>query len=81
MKNTIQTVYNTIMSIEIIGEFIELVGKIMIAFTAIMVHRRVWKEHQIDIRVYKEMKREQLVGVIGIALMITGFVLKTSIHF
>lgn len=60
------------MDLRVVAIVLELSGEIMIAITAIMVHRRVWREHKIDIRVYKAMKREQVMGVIGIASLIIG---------
>jgi len=41
-----------------------------------MVHRRVWKEHKINNRVYNEMKREQFIGIVGIVLLIIGYLIK-----
>ena len=59
----------------------DLVGKVMIAYTAIMVHHRFWKEHTIDAKVFREMKREQIVGVIGVVLMLIGYLIKLVYHF
>ena len=64
------------MSIEFVGFSIDVVGKVMVAFTAIMVHRRFRKEHKIDERVFRSMKREQLLGIIGIFFIILGFLLQ-----
>jgi len=41
----------------------------MIAYTALAVHRRVWKEHKIDKTVFHIMRREQFIGILGIILM------------
>ena len=64
------------MSIEFVGFTIDVVGKVMVAFTAIMVHHRFRKEHKIDERVFRSMKREQLLGIIGISFIILGFLLQ-----
>lgn len=64
------------MSAEFIGFTLDVIGKIMVAFTAIAVHRRVWKEHRIDGRVFREMRKEQVIGVLGIALIIAGYLLQ-----
>ena len=61
---------------EIIFETIEVIGVLMVAFTAIRVHHRVLQEHEIDEKVYAEMKREQVVGVLGMGLIAIGFVMK-----
>lgn len=60
------------MSLEVAAVVFELSGEILIAITAIMVHRRVWREHKIDLRVYKAMRREQVMGVLGIVSLIIG---------
>lgn len=61
---------------EVFGFTLDLIGKILIAFTAIKVHHRVMKEHRIDKQVFKEMKLEQIVGIIGIVLIIAGYLLQ-----
>jgi len=58
---------------EFIGQTMQVIGEVMIGITAIMVHRRVWKEHKINPTVYKEMQREQIIGVLGIVLLIGGY--------
>ena len=60
---------------EIIAYTFDFVGKLLIAFTAVMVHHRVQKEHKIDKRVFDEMKRERMLALIGIALMALGYLL------
>ena len=64
------------MNIEFVGFTLDVVGKVMVAFTAIMVHYRFRKEHKIDERVFRSMRREQLLGIIGILLIILGFLLQ-----
>ena len=61
---------------DLIGFTLDVVGKIMVAFTAIMVHHRVWKEHRISKRVFVEMKREQIIGIAGILFIIIGYLLQ-----
>lgn len=53
----------------------------MVAFTAVAVHYRVWKEHQIDDKVFKEMRRERGIGVVGIALMVLGDLIEIPERF
>jgi len=64
------------MDIIILGSISDVIGKIMIAYTAIQVHYRVWKEHRIDEKVFTEMKRERIVGIIGIVFILLGFFLQ-----
>lgn len=61
---------------ELIGFTIETLGKIVIAYTALRVHYRFRKERKIDIRVFMTMRREQLIGIIGIILIIIGYALQ-----
>jgi len=61
---------------EILGETLDIIGKVMISFTAIMVHLRVRKEHRIDEKVFRDMKKEQIVGVLGIVFMIGAYIIK-----
>ena len=49
--------------------------KVMIAYTALAVHRHVWKEHKIDKTVFHIMRREQLIGILGIILMVSAYFL------
>jgi hypothetical protein len=61
---------------EFTGQTLQVIGEVMIGLTAIMVHRRFWKEHKIDTAVYREMKREQTIGIIGIIMLIVGYLLQ-----
>lgn len=61
---------------ELIGFTLDVVGKIMVAFTAIMVHHRFRKEHKVDEKVFRSMRREQVIAIVGILLIITGFFLQ-----
>lgn len=70
---------------EIVASTFDVLGKIMIAYTAIMVHHRFWKEHKIDEKVFAEMKKEQKIGFVGIIFIVVGYILnlltKTSRAF
>ena len=61
---------------ELIGFTLDIIGKVMIAFTALMVHYRFSKEHKIDEKVFAIMQREKIIGVFGIILMILGFLMQ-----
>jgi len=60
----------------IIGFTLHTLGEIMVGFTAIMVHHRVWKEHKIDSRVFNEMNKERKIGIVGLSLIIIGFAIE-----
>ena len=61
---------------ELLGLTLEVLGTVMIAYTVLSVHYRVRKEHKIDEVVFKHMRREQAVGIIGIILIILGYILQ-----
>lgn len=61
---------------ELFGHTLDLIGKILISYTAIVVHYRFRKEHKIDEKVFSVMKKEQVIGILGIALMIVGYLLQ-----
>lgn len=65
----------TLHLLEIIALTLDLVGKILIAITAIMVHHRVKEEMKIDKAVLKQMKLEQNLGIVGIALIVIAYVI------
>jgi len=62
--------------IEIIGLTLDSLGSILIAYTAIKVHYRFRKEHKIDENVFSVMKREHVIGVLGIILIVLGYTLQ-----
>lgn len=64
-----------------IGRTFDVVGKILIAYTAIMVHHRFRKEHKIDDPVFNEMKKEQILGIAGIVLIVLGYLFEVSPRF
>jgi hypothetical protein len=59
-----------------IGFTLDVIGKLMVAFTAIRVHHRVRMEHKIDRKVFTEMKNEQFSGALGMTLIAIGFLLQ-----
>lgn len=65
-----------LLDISFIGTTLHLIGEVMIAYTVLQVHFRMWQEHKIDAVVFKAMKRERFVGVMGISLIIMGYLLQ-----
>lgn len=57
---------------EVVGFVMDTVGKLMVAYTSLMVHHRFTHEHKIDELVFRAMRREQYYGFIGIAMIIVG---------
>jgi hypothetical protein len=68
------------MPLELVGFVLDGLGKILVSYTAIAVHHRVWKEHRIDEAVFREMRREQVIGMIGLTLIITGLILEVPAY-
>ncbi|KKU81985.1 MAG: hypothetical protein UY09_C0025G0002 [Parcubacteria group bacterium GW2011_GWA2_47_8] len=53
----------------------DIIGKVIIAYTALAVHHRVWKEHKIDKMVFRIMRRERVIGILGMVLMVSAYLL------
>ena len=66
------------LGIEFLATTFDFVGKIMIAIVAILVHLKIRKAHKIDTEVLKEIYLEEIIGVVGIILIILGYVLKVG---
>lgn len=60
---------------EILIKTLETIGTVMIAFAALRVHHRVLHEHKMDAQVFRVMRREQTVGVVGVLCILIAFVL------
>ncbi|MBI4159986.1 hypothetical protein HY504_02370 [Candidatus Wolfebacteria bacterium] len=54
---------------------LDLIGKIMVAYTALAVHGRVRREQRIDSAVFRAMKKEKIAGIAGVAFMILGYIM------
>jgi len=59
-----------------LSETIEMLGHLLIAYTVIMVHYRFRKEHKVDMKVFREMRREQIIGVTGVIFLLAGYFVK-----
>jgi len=64
------------MIIEFIGFTLDVIGKILVSYTVIMVHYRFWKEHKINERVFATMLRERTMAILGVILIIIGYLLQ-----
>jgi hypothetical protein len=62
--------------VHIVGLTLDMVGTVLIAYTALRVHHRVRKEHRIDEQVFSEMRLEMILGVLGVCLIISGYLLQ-----
>jgi len=61
---------------EMIGLTLQTIGELFIGFVVLFVHHRVLSERKIDLRVFKSIQLEQILGVIGILLIIAGYVIR-----
>lgn len=64
-----------------IGRTLDVFGKVLVAYTAIMVHIRFRKERKIDNSVFGEMRKEQRLGIIGIVLIVAGYLFEVVPSF
>ena len=55
---------------------IEVLGELMIAFAVVRVHHRVLKDHKIDANVFKDIRTEQVVTVVGVLCIVVGYLVK-----
>lgn len=63
------------MNLFIIGATFDVIGKILIGITVLLVHGRVIRKHKTDRSVIKEMKHERIFGILGIAFVIIGYII------
>lgn len=59
-----------------LSETLDLVGSLLIAYTVIVVHYRFWREHRVDTKVFREMRREQAIGILGVVFLLVGYFVK-----
>ncbi|MDP2631408.1 MAG: hypothetical protein Q8P30_01415 [Candidatus Uhrbacteria bacterium] len=62
--------------LETIGLFTHVVGELLVAYTVLMVHHRVLNQHKIDRKVFATMRSEQRIGILGVLLILTGFIIQ-----
>jgi hypothetical protein len=55
-------------------------GKVVLGIAVILVHGRIVHEHRIDTVVLKTMKRERNLALLGIFLMIVGYVMEIAFY-
>ncbi len=49
------------------------IGKFLLGVTVLLVHQKIEKERGIDQPVLMEMKREQVVGILGLLFIIAEY--------
>jgi hypothetical protein len=61
--------------ISLLALTLEFIGTLMIGLAVLRVHRKVRKEHRIDIKVLKLIGKEETLTKIGLILITLGFLL------
>ncbi|MFT7557902.1 MAG: putative membrane protein [Planctomycetota bacterium] len=54
---------------------LDFTGTLLIAYAVVMVHRSVLKEHHMDKQVYKIMRLEQKLAILGMTMIVVSFIL------
>lgn len=58
------------------GLTVSMIGKLLLAAGVIVAHSKIAHEQRIDRAVIKSFKREQIITLIGVVLIITGYCLE-----
>jgi len=61
---------------EIAAKTLEMVGTLLIAWAALRVHHRVLNEHAISRLVFRTMRIEQYLGILGMVFVFVGYFLE-----
>lgn len=57
------------------------IGKLVLGIAVLRVHVYILREHKIDNVVLKALKREQLVTVIGLLMIVLGYALEIFFYY
>lgn len=60
------------------GITLAVVGKVMIAIAVILAHSQLAHEHRVDQKVIKSFTRERNISIVGIILIIAGYILEIT---
>ena len=63
---------------DIIGFTLTTIGEILLGVTILIIHWHILKEHKIDEKVLKQMRQEQVLGVLAVTFIMIGFLLQIS---
>ena len=73
--------HSTLVAINVLGFTISTIGKHIVAYTAYAVHVKIGKVHKINDLVLETMKHEKALAIIGIILIIIGYLLELPEKF
>lgn len=68
------------MSIFTLGIILDTIGTVFIGLAVLMVHRHVSRERKIDMDVLRAMRKERLLTISGIFLVVIGAALQALFH-
>ena len=68
------------MSILFWGLTLSVAGKILLGVAVILVHNKVIHAHKIDRSVLREMRRERNVALLGVVLILVGYLMELTHH-
>jgi hypothetical protein len=68
------------MNLLLLGLTIGTIGKIVLGVAVLRVHIHILKEHKIDGIVLQSMKREQIVTIVGLLLIVIGYALEVYFY-
>ena len=64
----------------LLGITLGTIGKLVLGVAVLRVHVYIIREHKIDDVVLKALRREQTVTLIGLALIVVGYVLEVMFY-
>ena len=67
------------MEMFIIASTFDVIGKILIGLSVLLVHQRLLHERRVDKRVLTEMEHEQILVIIGIVSMVIGYAMHVGL--
>lgn len=67
------------MTLPLLAKLFHTVGTIFIAYAALRVHHRMLTEQKVDRTVLKEMRREQIAGILGVLLIVISFAIDVAV--
>lgn len=68
-------------NIGFLGDSLQVIGEILIAYTVLAVHHRFRHEHKVDEEVFKTMEIERNWAYLGIALLAIGYGLSSYVQY
>lgn len=68
------------MNLLLLGLTLGTLGKVVLGVAVLRVHVHILKEHKIDNIVLLSMKREQVVTIVGLFLIVLGYLLEVYFY-